>query len=111
MTPEDSEPPFCADIHSARSESVPMPPYAWRRSHAPDVMAQVVADGRGAWDANVWCSSRRIRSTGVWQKTRRLTLMSEGDAMYTSIGLPQFGVVVILLIIFIVYIKHDWFWP
>jgi hypothetical protein len=28
--------------------------HAWRRSHGPDIVAQVIPDGRGAWAAKVW---------------------------------------------------------
>ena len=31
-----------------------MPSNAWRRSHGPGIVAQVSADGRGAWSAKVW---------------------------------------------------------
>jgi hypothetical protein len=32
-------------------------PSTWRRSHGKEIMAEVSADGRGAWQARVWLVS------------------------------------------------------
>jgi hypothetical protein len=34
-----------------------MPSHAWRRSHGSEIIAQVIADGRGAWRAKVWLAT------------------------------------------------------
>jgi hypothetical protein len=31
--------------------------YAWRRSHGTSIVAEVSADGRGAWQAAVWLTT------------------------------------------------------
>ena len=34
-----------------------MASHTWRRAHGPDILAEVSADGRGAWQARVWLTS------------------------------------------------------
>ena len=34
--------------------ALPMSAHAWRRHHGPGVLAEIFADGRGAWGARAW---------------------------------------------------------
>lgn len=37
--------------------ALPMSAHAWRRHHGPGVLAEIFADGRGAWGARAWLTS------------------------------------------------------
>ena len=59
-----------------------MPSNAWRRSHGPDIVAQVVADGRGAWGAKVWLAGNPTVMVTIPRAVEHLALaQSKADTL------------------------------
>ena len=69
--------PSAGTLHSR----IPMPTRRWRRRHGPDVIAEVVANGQGAWRAKVCLSTNpTVSVSGVRGVDSLSTAQAKADA-------------------------------
>ena len=62
---------------------------AWRRLHAPDIIAQAEGiPGFGTWEVSVW---RSTAPTEVTRSNRRFELLTEAQAAADGLAVSTFG--------------------